>query len=374
MTTHVFIVNKHTFPIHLQYLFVGTGAKNKDEDIGLLSDIKRVRPGDKVIFYLETSPKDKIEGGFYGIFKIKESQPIVFHEYGNQTYLIDQLHKKLIYRVLIEPEVVYAEGVKEWEALDNLPIYSQEILWSLIYRKLKGKRGCTPITMEESDRLVNLIKIANNNHSLPFTNNDGFTWNIQTQKIEVRNGERILYSGNRNPPPDILQQLIILFNNKKSFETHLQAYFTENIGIDPHLDQICGDKNKIIWIGNEVACGVGMQKIDVFTITKDERNNKEFRIIEIKDETIKPDIVRQIFRYVNWVSQYIKGANNSNIQPIVVALKINRKFKNDGTPTKRWQRISNAFTDFNDKNIAKDIKYFEYEFQNNTIIFSQVYY
>ena len=50
MQTHVFIVNDDTFPSHLRYLFAGTGAKEKDKDVSLLADIKRVRPGDYVIF------------------------------------------------------------------------------------------------------------------------------------------------------------------------------------------------------------------------------------------------------------------------------------------------------------------------------------
>lgn len=50
MRIHVFIVNDDTFLSHLKFLFAGTGAKDKDQDIALLSDIKRVRPSDFVIF------------------------------------------------------------------------------------------------------------------------------------------------------------------------------------------------------------------------------------------------------------------------------------------------------------------------------------
>ena len=32
MTTHVFIVDETTFKCHLNYLFAGTGAKDKDVD------------------------------------------------------------------------------------------------------------------------------------------------------------------------------------------------------------------------------------------------------------------------------------------------------------------------------------------------------
>jgi len=108
MTTHVFIVNKQTFPIHLQYRFAGTGAGDNEQHIELLADIKRVRPEDKVIFYLEGV-------GFYGIFKVAQGTPLVFNDW---TYLSEELGKKLIYRVLIEPDEVYPGYVNVWEELD----------------------------------------------------------------------------------------------------------------------------------------------------------------------------------------------------------------------------------------------------------------
>ncbi|MBU4311942.1 MAG: hypothetical protein KJ706_04425 [Candidatus Omnitrophica bacterium] len=80
MTTHVFIVNESSFPIHLQYLFAGTRASDADDHTGLLSDIKRVRAGDQVKFYLETKESSGIDGGFFGVFKIAAVNPIVIGE------------------------------------------------------------------------------------------------------------------------------------------------------------------------------------------------------------------------------------------------------------------------------------------------------
>ena len=51
MTTHVFIVDKNTFPAHLEYQFAGT-LSGTSRNIGLYSDIARVRDGDRVYFYL----------------------------------------------------------------------------------------------------------------------------------------------------------------------------------------------------------------------------------------------------------------------------------------------------------------------------------
>jgi len=181
MKANVFIVNDATFPSHLQYLFAGTGAKDKDEDVGLLSDIKRVRSGDFVIFYIEATTK--VKGGFYGIFKIADQNPLVFQAKGRNGFQ-PNLGKKLIYRTLIEPYEVYPEGVPEWEALDKLPVYATEIQWSLIYRKLKGKRGCTPLLPWEAQKLMDMIR--NKNRGKPIADskfNGSFDWDIQNRKI-----------------------------------------------------------------------------------------------------------------------------------------------------------------------------------------------
>jgi len=361
MTTHVFIVNKQTFPIHLQYQFAGTGARESEQHIELLADIKRVRPKDKVIFYLEGV-------GFYGIFRVAQGTPLVFND---STYLGKELSKKLIYRVLIEPDDVYPGYVTEWEALDKLPLYAQEIIWSLIYRKFKAWRGCTPITIEESERLINMLRAKNCNQTLAVSADDALTWDPDTKEIKVLSGCRgnLQYTGARTQCKNILSEIIWRSKLKRAYEDCLQAYFTENIGIDPKLEPICGKSKEIIWIGNEVFCGVGMQKIDIFTITSDSRENREHRVIELKDEVVTPDVIVQLRRYVNWTLSYIKGTINSNIQPIVVApLPISSKGRIKVADSCR------NFHAFNNEHIAKEIEYFEFEFDNNALIFNKISY
>ena len=147
---HVFVVNEDTLPIHLKYKFVGVTAGGKDRDIGLLADALRVKKGDLVFFYIEGTNTKK--GRFLGIFKAKDNQ--VFHLSGlqaNQPNLPWYKNKKtrkleplkLIYRKYIEPYKVYSRGVLEWIVLDKLPTYAREVLWMLIYRKMKAGRGNT---------------------------------------------------------------------------------------------------------------------------------------------------------------------------------------------------------------------------------------
>ena len=79
---------------------------------------------------------------------------------------------RTVFRTLIEPSEVFPEGVIEWDALDNIEGITNpnQMLWSLIYRKLKGNRGCTSITEQESEKLINLIRVKNRDTSLPEPN------------------------------------------------------------------------------------------------------------------------------------------------------------------------------------------------------------
>lgn len=361
MRTHVFIVNDNTFPSHLQFLFAGTGAKDRDEDVNLLSDIKRVREGDFVIFYIEATTK--VKGGFYGIFKIANQNPLVFHVTGSNATQ-PNLGKKLIYRTLIEPFEVYSEGVPEWEALDKLPVYATEIQWSLIYRKLKGKRGCTPLLPWEAQRLMDMIR--NKNSGNPIANSlftGGFDWDIQSRRI-ITSQSRQNYPYTRNFTFNVLNAICNLQKQKRAYEVHLQLYFTENIGINPNLNPIVG-KNPL-WFGNEVACGVGMQKIDILTICQN-GERKEYRLIELKDEPVQPEVVEQIEYYVNWASQnsgrHLDGAFNWNIQPVIVAPPHNPN---------NWHSVINAFRNYNQKRISLPILYFEFKVKcERTIMFEQ---
>jgi len=347
MTTHVFIVNEDTFPAHLQYMFAGTSSGKKDWNIGLLADVKRVRAADKVIFYHEGV-------GFYGIFKIKDNinpdngKHIVYYDKDN--YCDGILKRKLLYRVLIEPDEVYPNPVSEWEALEKLPDNPRDIIWSLIYRKLKGGRGCSPVTPKESNKLISLIKEHNN--SKPIENPGNLTW--QDGKIISIKGESTKYDAASAVLVDIEDMLY----EKRKVESYLQAYFTENAG-NPNLDnsvfaEICGKSNEIIWLGNEFYCGVGMQKIDVFTITNNK--NIELRVIELKTaEDIK--IHKQLERYIKWCQEYLYEATKENLQPIIVVPRISDR-------TYAGELSRKILPEFNENfaNRCQPVKYFEFYF------------
>lgn len=332
MTTHVFIVDDKSFKAHLKYMFVGTGSKDKDIDFNgqrhsalhyqtengltaMMADFSRVRKDDFVIFYVQASQDS--EGKFYGIYQI-DSEP--FYEPGG-TYLKAEIGKSLTFRARIKPFKVFAEGVTEWEALDEIKrIHSpNQMLWSLIYRKLKGNRGNTMITLYEAYRLFHLIEAKNN-----YTPLNGTCFSYENTKQVCVQQPNTIYNGSVHNTFDIKPRLIHKKHTKKAYEAHLQMYITQQLGRNISLDNALGIKNnKLEWIGNEVSCGVGMQRIDIMFSQNIDTITKEIVPIELKAVPASKENIRQISRYIDWIEQYYTPNIPSIIRPVLICPKSN---------------------------------------------------
>ncbi len=384
MTTHVFIVDTNTFKYHVEYLFAGTGAKENRIDfnntsttslnhttennlVGMISDSQRIRKGDFLIFYLQQNYSENVyEGKFYGIFKIKEDLSFLDNNDARQ-FLRRELIKSLTFRTRIEPFEIYAKGVTEWEALDEIKHIQSpnQMLWSLIYRKLKGNRGNTMITIYESERLFKLLRDKNSRQILAGKN---FTFDTKTQEIKV---DRVVhnYTG-REEKINILPRLIKKYNDNLKFETHLQAYIVQNIGrgTNKDLDECLLSGLNFEWLGNEVSCGVGMQRIDaMLSLTKN--NTKVVMPIELKSIEASTENIIQIQRYVDWLEQYYVPNRISDIQPVLISKKISNK-NSEG-----YKEIVESFKQSNRKNNrCMPIKYIEYELENDNLKFDEIKY
>ena len=380
MTTHVFIVDENTFKYHLEYMFAGTGSKKNIIDfnntktsklhysteaslVGLMADGCRVRKGDLIIFYLLASSQH--EGTFFGIFQAIDDG-IFLDNYNTHQFLLNKLNKSLTFRLLIKPYEVYPEGVSEWCALDEIKGLTSpnQMLWSLIYRKLKGNRGNTMITIYESERLIDLIRKKNNFKSFSSKTVD-FSYDSDSNTIiSIANHNQ--YTG-RQVQINILPRLIEKYNTYKAFEAHLQMYITQNLGLGTNksLDGCLGINNKKIeWLGNEVSCGVGMQRIDVmFSI--EESNNKRFLYpIELKAVGAHGENTRQLTRYVDWIEQYYIPNRISIIQPVLICKK----------EYPLSDELKKSFKTFNKRAGILPLKYIEYEIINNNIVFKDMEY
>lgn len=330
---HVFVVDENTLKYHLEYMFAGTGAKDKKVDflinfdksnthstternlVGMIADVSKIRTNDKILFYVQHTTK------FYGVFKAVSKA--FFDENDSDNYLANNLKKGLSFRIKIAPDEVYANGITEHELLDMLyqKEHPSQLCWSLIYRKLKGNRGCTMVFDYEYADIIHKIKAANNNVSL---NGNSFTYDKNTQLITSITNINT-YQGRMNSI-DIKNRMLFKANRGNAFEVHLQAYILQNFDTQPlHSIIYSIPENNAIWIGNEVSCGVGMQRIDLMTI-QENHSTICIKIIELKCIPAYVGIVhQQLPWYIQWISDYVAPNYNKQVKiiPCILALKNN---------------------------------------------------
>jgi len=179
---------------------------------------------------------------------------------------------------------------------------------------MKAKRGNTMLFPWEVERLISLIKDENNGQHL---SGQHFTFDVQNYNI---------FQGNCTRTHNIGTPVQIQLNDVKNSETHFQAYILQNlsIGSKTFLPQILG-KN-IVWIGNEVFAGSGMQKIDILTIEKIDETEYIYRIIELKHPKSGIGVSSapmQLEYYINWAREdiggHIIGGRRFNIKPILLS-------------------------------------------------------
>ena len=143
----------------------------------------------------------------------------------------------------------------------------------------------------------------------------------------------------------------------------------QNIGIKTlnNLDNLLVNNYDVEWIGNEVYCGVGMQKIDIMLslIKEDERIIEP---IELKSVCATPDIIFQIQRYIDWIEQYYIPNRISDIQPVIISKKISNK------QSSNYAQLINNLKNLNSKNNILPLKYIEFDINNNNINFQQIIY
>lgn len=347
--THVFVVNETTFNVHLKFMFAGTGfstfqpalnsiSKSKydyeNTFTGMIADISKVRNGDKVIFYVTGIKK------FFGIFEV--DGPPFFEPY-NTNYLGTQLDKYLPFRVKIKPYKVYAKGIFEQTALDDISTIKKpyEMCWSMIYRKLTGMRGCSFITDYEMDKMSSLLIAENKNTVLQGKN---FFFDSSKGIISISNTQ--------NPYNGIVTNTLSintrLFNVNNSHEGHVQAYIMQNFDKDLSLIAKFLPKNVVkIWVGNEVVCSVGEKRIDILFIIET-TTQIQIRVVELKDERpLSSLITDQIPWYIKWVDQYVAPNLLSKNKSVIIIPTIFAYEHKKNTKNKR--AFDSAVINFNNQ-------------------------
>lgn len=120
--------------------------------------------------------------------------------------------------------------------------------------------------------------------------------------------------------------MLVKANRRVAFESHLQAYIVQNIRNNP-INELLELASDDVWIGNEVSCGVGMQRIDIMT-SCDNATEVHINLIELKSvEAYKEIVEYQLPRYIDWIIDYIVPTYDKKviITPVVLAKKFVRQ-------------------------------------------------
>lgn len=325
---HLFIVDERTLSVHLDYSFAGlqftedchwnnvtSNPSRERAQASLYADICRVHEGDELLFYLEKPSHDRgREGGrFLGVFEV--TSPIPFYEPGG-AHLAQALGgSTLVYRVLFRPKEIFQQGLTEWQTMDEMTDFRHvhDIPWTLIYRKMEGGRGCTPLLPHEADAIRKALDLKNGGQRLAPIN-VGFDANTTSL---TNTGTSQQYTGTQAPDP-ITPHLIALMGTDRKWELQLQAYLMQEIGRNTQLTNLLFPNVRVDWIGNEIFAGAGKQRIDVLVFASND-DNTFVHLIELKAGVATSEAADQLNRYIKWLKAHIPSISVHQIVPTIIA-------------------------------------------------------
>lgn len=118
---------------------------------------------------------------------------------------------------------MYQEGITEWNLLDNISHIDtpDKMFWSLIYRKLKGNRGNTMITLYEAKQFESLLPLVPGNRILEAR---AFSFDEDTCKI-IPSEIKPYLSGRVSM--NVFLRMKNKYDCRKAYEYHLQAYIVK---------------------------------------------------------------------------------------------------------------------------------------------------
>lgn len=343
MQMHLFIVNERTLPVHLEYGFAGvskdkiedpkdapwlshTDARQERPQVSLYADICRVKQGDELLFYLEKPGHDVgHEGGrFLGIFEVVS--PLPFYEQRG-AYLLQELGRPLIYRLLIRPKEIFQQGLTEWQTMDEMSDFKgvHDIPWTLIYRKMEGGRGCTPLLPHEALNIRKMLDLRNSGQRL---NTPSVGFDSPNVRLEAGTATST-YQGSTTVFDRIDTHLKNLISaNSRKWEIQLQAYLMQEIGRNQALTQLLFPNVNLTWVGNEIFAGAGKQSIDILVFSENGLNTF-IHLIELKSVVADAEAAAQMNRYIKWLRAHIPGISVHQIIPTLIAPGVAQSFHDD---------------------------------------------
>lgn len=329
MRAHIFNVDEHTFPVHRDRGFCGTGkigtplssyqqALDSPRTFsGLITDLLGTRLNDLVFFY-------ESQRGFHGVYQI--ISPPFFDpqdicgvgEFGNEKVGAD-----LPFRLLIQCLYYFPEPVPEDLIFSTSE--HERTFWILFYRKIQGPRGCITIDPDAARALMELLIKLNgpplDRESSPFYYDPEFdAYHIPFPPGVI------------SPEGDVgsdLQMLDIPLvpGSRFRLEDHLRGWLVGHLGtMHPDLQRVFGPTAHIEWFANNVPYHVARRNIDILIYHRtpvgeliDPPLRYKYSVVELKRDQAQPQTVDQVIGYAKWVAHRLADGEVDVVRPYIIA-------------------------------------------------------
>ena len=366
--THVFIVDSNTYVVHTERGFCGVLNPKGGGRLGLLTDIKAFRKGDRVIFYQRRINEPPLKRGFRDVFKIVSDPfyddttveaggkkvlgkcPICGYTHSGTWKKVNGVTKQfcsnpdpnvekheipiteyiLPYRVLIEPVKRFDRPIDDNTAY--IDVEDEGELPTLRWRKVTGEgtaRSSQRILPEEAEKLIRLMAKVNNERE---------NTQLQTNTyISVADTLSKLVPKTLEITRDTSENKLFSYNKEGKFysEAGLEAWMMENIDKSPPvLSEVIGNLGELEFFGNNVMYGVGRENADILLLHKKDGKRFKATVFELKKDNVNEDTVDQVLNpenqnYAKWIGQLVTAncnppINSLTIQPVMVGFKISQ--------------------------------------------------
>lgn len=336
MRSHIFNVDTHTFPVHRDRGFCGTGKreyplktfeqalKEPRKFSSIIVDLKGTRPGDLVFFY-------ESRRGFHGIYQVI-SPPFFDPQtvFGIDKFSRHKVEADVPFRLLIEGVDYFPEPVPE-DLIFSTPNY-ERIFWIPFYRKIQGPRGCVTIDPEATRTLIELLIKVNGppkeKKFSPFYYDEGFDA-VQIPFADDSIGIDEDEHGYLLQIPQLqLLQFPLTPQKPVQLEDHLRGWLITYLD-DPSQDdlrRIFGPTSHIEWFANNVPFHVSQRHIDMLIYHRtppgeliDPPLRYRYSVVELKRGVSEPEDVDQLMGYVKWVANRLADSEVDIVYPFIIA-------------------------------------------------------
>jgi hypothetical protein len=329
---HIFNVDEHTFPVHRDRGFCGTGKRgtpvNDYQQVldqprtfsEMITDLKGTRPNDIVFFY-------ERKRGFHGVYQI--ISPPFFDPQdicGVREFVDHKVGADLPFRLLIRCTDYFPEPVPE-DLVFSTPAY-EHVFWIPFYRKIQGPRGCITIDPEAARALLELLIKVNGpptSHEFsPFYYDDA----LDAWLVPYSSGV-IGLEGDDGSTGQGLQVLSIPLVPEKTvrLEDHLRGWLLAHLDSEHQdLRRIFGPRSHIEWFANNVPYHVSRRNIDLLIYHRtsvgeliDPPFRYRYSVVELKRDWSEPQDVDQVIGYAKWVASRLANGEVDIVRPYIIA-------------------------------------------------------